>query len=364
MKILDWYILKKFLVTFVFTIFTITVIAVVIDTSEKADDFVKSGLDTAHIITEYYFGFVPFIISMIFPLIVFIAVIFFTSKMAGRSEIIAILANGVNINRMMRPYLVGGLFLATILWLGNQFVIPIANGIRSDFQIKVIDRNSSYQAASQSSSNSYYQRVDANTFVGIKYYDTSTKAANGFFMEKVSGNKVVYNLRGENIKWDTAKNNWRVENAIERKIYGLKEDVRQVPVMNLNLNVRPQELSRDEYLKDKLITPELNRFIRMEELRGAEGLNTLRVERYRRDATPFSVIILTIIGVVVASRKTRGGSGLPLAIGIVTAAFFVVMDKFSTVFSTKGNLPPLLAAWFPNIIFGVVAIIMYRRAQR
>ncbi|MEO6916959.1 MAG: LptF/LptG family permease, partial [Chitinophagaceae bacterium] len=177
-------------------------------------------------------------------------------------------------------------------------------------------------------------------------------------------NKVIYNLRGDNIKWDTAKKNWKVENAVERKIYPMREDVRIIPVINLNLNVKPQELTRDEYLKDKLITPDLKKFIKMEELRGAEGLNTLKVERYRRDATPFAVLILTVIGVVVAARKTRGGSGAPLAIGIVTAAFFVVMDKFSTVFSTKGNLPPMLAAWLPNILFGIVAILMYRKARQ
>ena len=134
--------------------------------------------------------------------------------------------------------------------------------------------------------------------------------------------------------------------------------------MNINLNLRPADLRKDEYLKDKLITPELTRFIHMEELRGAEGLNTLKVERYRRDATPASVIILTIIGVAVAARKTRGGSGIPLAIGIVAASSFVVMDKFSTVFSTKGNLHPLLAAWLPNIIFSLVALWLYRRAPK
>lgn len=363
MKILDWYILKRFLVTFVFTILTLSIIAVVIDTSEKADDFVKSGLSTMEIIRQYYFGFVPFIISMIFPLIVFIAVIFFTSKLAAKSEIIAILANGVSFNRLLRPYLIGGVLLGIVLWLSNQYVIPRANGIRSDFQINVIDKNSTYLAG-LSSSSSYYLRVDPVTFVGLRYYDTSSKTATGFFLQKIKDNKVYYNLRAENISWDTAHMNWKVQNAIERTIDGLKENIRQIPSLNLNLNVKPAELRKDEYLKDKLITPELKQFIRMEELRGAEGLNTLKVERYRRDATPFSVIILTIIGVVVSARKTRGGSGLPLAIGIVTAAFFVVMDKFSTVFSTKGNLHPLLAAWLPNILFSIVAFWMYKRAPK
>ncbi|MEJ7737492.1 MAG: LptF/LptG family permease [Chitinophagaceae bacterium] len=363
MKILDWYILKRFLVTFLFTILTLTIIAVVIDTSEKTDDFVKSGLSTSQVITQYYFGFVPFIISMIFPLIVFIAVIFFTSKMAARSEIVAILANGVNFNRMLRPYLIGGVLLGGVLWLSNQYLIPKANEIRSDFQLNVIDRNSSYQAGMNNNSF-YYLRVDPTTFVGIRYYDTSSQAASGFFLQKIRNNKVYYNLRSESIRWDTARSNWKVENAIERKVNGLHEEIRQIPSMHVNLNVKPSELRKDEYLKDKLITPELRQFIRMEELRGAEGLNTLKVERYRRDATPVAVIILTIIGVAVASPKTRGGSGLPLAFGIVTASLFVVMDKFSTVFSTKGNLHPLLAAWLPNIIFGCLALYMYRRAPK
>jgi lipopolysaccharide export system permease protein len=363
MKILDWYILKRFLVTFVFTIMTLTVISVIIDTSEKTDDFVKSGLSTSQIITQYYFGFVPFIISMIFPLIVFIAVIFFTSKLAQRSEIVAILANGVNFNRLLRPYLMGGILLGGLLWYSNQYIIPRANEIRSDFQLKVIDKNSTYLAGLQNTS-SYYLRVDSVTFVGLRYYDTASKVASGFFLQRIRDNQVFYNLRAETVRWDTAHRNWKVENAIERKINGIREEVKMVPALNINLNVRPEELRKDEYLKDKLTTPELKRFIKMEELRGAEGLNTLKVEGYRRDATPFSVIILTIIGVVVAAPKTRGGSGLPLAFGIVTAAIFVVMDKFSTVFSTKGDLHPMLAAWLPNIIFTCLAIWMYKRAPK
>src|SRR5215210_579480 len=166
-KILDWYILKRFLVTFVFTILTITIIAVVIDTSEKTDDFVRSGLPTSQIISKYYYGFIPFIISMIFPLIVFIAVIFFTSKLAARSEIIAILANGVHFNRMLRPYLIGGVLLGGLLWLGNQYVIPKANGIRSDFQVTYIDRNSTYQPG-MFNNNNFHLRVDSNTYFGLR----------------------------------------------------------------------------------------------------------------------------------------------------------------------------------------------------
>ncbi|MEO5592739.1 MAG: LptF/LptG family permease [Chitinophagaceae bacterium] len=363
MKILDRYIIKNFLITFVFTILALTVISVVIDSSEKADDFVKSGLTSSQIITKYYIGFVPFIISMIFPLMVFIAVIYFTSKLAGRSEIVAILANGVRYRRFLRPYFIGGCLLGLLLWYCNMFVFPKGNGIRSDFQVRYIDNNSSYYNG-QVSNTTFYLKSDPNTYVAIRYYDTANKVSSGFFLQKIKGNKVYYNLRGESIKWDTAHKNWKVENAIERQIDGIHETVKQLPVMNLKLSITPKDLRRDEYLKDKLTSPDLKQFISMEEMRGTEGLNTYKVEYYRRIATPFSVVILTLLGAVVASRKTRGGSGLHLAFGIVAAATFVIMDRFSIVFSSKGQLHPMLAAWLPNIIFMVITFFVYRKAPK
>ncbi|MEO6316541.1 MAG: LptF/LptG family permease [Chitinophagaceae bacterium] len=363
MKILDRYIIKNFLITFVFTIVALTVISIVIDSSEKADDFVKSGLTSSQIITKYYIGFVPFIISMIFPLMVFIAVIYFTSKLAGRSEIVAILANGVRYRRFLQPYFVGGCLLGLLLWYCNMYVFPKGNAIKNEFQLRYIDNNSSYYSG-QISNTTFYLKSDTFTYVAIRYYDTTNKVSSGFFLQKIKGNKVYYNLRGESIKWDTAHRNWKVENAVERKIDGMHETVRQVPAMNLNLTITPADLRRDEYLKDKLSSPDLKHFIAMEELRGTEGLNTYKVEYYRRIATPFSVVILTVLGAVVASRKTRGGSGLHLAFGIVAAATFVIMDRFSIVFSSKGNLHPMVAAWIPNIIFIVVTFFVYRKAPK
>ncbi|HEU4607043.1 MAG TPA: LptF/LptG family permease, partial [Chitinophagaceae bacterium] len=166
------------------------------------------------------------------------------------------------------------------------------------------------------------------------------------------------------IRWDTATRQWELKNVVERNIQGLKETQTITPTKMIKLAVKPTEIRPDKYLKDKMTTPELRKFVRAEELRGSEGLNEYKVELYRRDATPFSVIILTLIGAVVASRKTRGGSGLHLAIGIVTAAIFVVMDKFSLTFSTKGDFPPMLAAWTPNIIFSIVLVWLYRIAPK
>jgi lipopolysaccharide export system permease protein len=365
-KILDWYIIKKFLTTTLFMVLTFSVIAVVIDTSEKADDFVKSGLSSWQIVTKYYFGFVPFIISMIFPLMVFIAVIFFTSKMAGRSEIVAALAGGVRYNRLLRPFMIGALLLGGFFWYATQYLIPKANVIRGNFQAAYIDSKSSYeQGEYYKRSRNYYIRVDSNTFAGLRNYDTTSKTAmGGFFMQRLKGTKVVYNLRADYLKWDTAKKSWKLENVVERTIDGIHEDTKVIPEKHIKLSLKPSDIRFDKYLKDKMTTPELVSYIKTEEARGTEGLNDYKVERYRRDATPASVLILTFIGAVVASRKTRGGSGLHLAVGIITAAIFVVMDKFSLTFSTKSNFPPLLAAWTPNILFSLIAVWLYRIAPK
>ncbi|MEI9810301.1 MAG: LptF/LptG family permease [Bacteroidota bacterium] len=205
---IDWYILKKLLVTFFFCMMLFTLIAVAVDSSEKTDDFVSTGLSTLQIIRQYYFGFVPFIWGLLFPLFVFIAVIFFTSRMATRSEIIAILASGTSYNRMLRPYLVGGVILASILWLGNRYVIPRANQIKSHFQATYFDKNDPMKGQrSGICYNCFYLRIDPSTYIGIKFYDTASKSASSFFLDRVKNNKVVYNIKATSIRWDTATKN-------------------------------------------------------------------------------------------------------------------------------------------------------------
>jgi lipopolysaccharide export system permease protein len=300
--------------------------------------------------------------ALLFPLFVFIAVIFFTSKMAGRSEIIAVLASGTSFNRFLRPFLVTGVILASMLWVATRYVVPKANEIFASFQSTYVDVNSSYNPLVARRSNLYI-RIDSFRYAGVNY-DTATKRGSGFFMQRIKGNKVDYNLRAEAIRWDSASKKWVLENVIERWIEGLYEKVTMSPSMSMNFNFKPFDLKRDEYAKDKLVTAELDQFIKLEELRGSEGLNALKVERYRRDATPASVVLLTMIGAIVASRKVRGGSGVHLAIGFITAASFILTDRFSTIFSTKGNLPPLIAAWLPNTMFSFVAMWFYKKAPK
>jgi len=363
MKKIDWYILRKFFSTFIFCMLAFTVIAVAVDSSEKTDDFVKTGLSTYEIITQYYVGFVPFIWSLLFPLFVFIAVIFFTSKMALRSEVIAILASGTTFRRWLRPYIVGGVFLGAVLWFANLYAIPKANEVRSAFESKYLNSLNTEQSY-QRCSNCFYKKLDTNTYAGIKYFDATTKTATSFFLDRVKGNKVVYNLRADRLQWDSTKKEWKLYNVIERTIDSAGEHVQMDTVKHLKLNLQPSELRKDDFLKDKLTSKELAHFIKVEEQRATEGLAPLKVELARRNATPYTVLLLTLIGAVIAGRKTRGGSGLHLAIGIIIASLFILSDRFSSVFAIKSNFHPILAAWMPNIVFTIVAIYLYRKAPK
>lgn len=360
---IDWYIIKKLIVTFFFCLIMFTVIAVAIDRSEHTEVFVKTGLNPKEILTQYYFGFVPYIWGLLFPLFVFIAVIYSTSRMAIRSEVIAILASGTSFNRFLRPFFIGGLFLSIILYFASRQFIPLGNEIRSNFQVKYMDKSDPMKSIG-SYQDTWYRRSDSNTYVGIKYYDSAQKSASGFFLHRTKDEYVVYNLRAETMKWDTAKKNWLLTKAVERKLNKKGEDIKSYDSLNINLNIKPEDLRQDFYLKDKLTTDQLKQFIKMEELRGTEGLNTLKVEQYRRTATAVSVLLLTLIGAIIASKRTRGGSGLHIALGFTIAALFIITDRFSTTFSVKGDFPPLIAAWLPNIIFSVVALWLYKKSPK
>jgi lipopolysaccharide export system permease protein len=327
--------------------------------SEKTDDFVKSGLTAREIFSQYYVGFIPHIISLLFPLFVFISVIFFTSKMANRSEFIAILASGVSLRRVLRPYLVGGLLLALTLWMGSRYVIPRANEIRTRFEAKYVK-----SPMMQTTSRSIYMRVDSFSYCGIRYYDTTSRSGGSFFMETIRNNQVVYNLRADNILWDTTKRKWRLTGVLERKIDGLKEEVVFQQEKYRDFNFTPRDLQRDEYVQSRLTTPELKRMIELEKLRGSETVRELMMERAHRNATPVAVLILTLIGAILACRKIRGGSGVHLALGIIICAVFILSDRFSTIFSTKGNLNPDVAAWIPNVLFGVLTAYLYKKAPK
>lgn len=359
MKKIDWYILKKFLSTFFFSLILLTLISTVIDMSEKTDDFAKSGLSAREIFFQYYIGFIPYIVALLFPLFVFISVIFFTSKMANQSEFIAILSSGVSLGRTLRAYWVGGTFLAILLWYGNAFVIPKANEKRTIFEAKYTKA-----AMPQTGNAGIYMRTDSFGYAGIRYYDTTSKVGNSFFMEKIHGNQVVYNLRADNISWDVPKKSWKLSGVVERNMDGLNERVKFHTEIFRKLSFDPNDLKNDEYIQSRLVSPDLKMRIKKEKIRGSEYVKELEMEYAHRISTPIAVLLLTLIGAILACRKIRGGSGVHLAVGIIICAVFILTDRFSTIFSTKGNLDPYVAAWIPNIIFGMLTLYLYRKAPK
>jgi lipopolysaccharide export system permease protein len=284
--------------------------------------------------------------------------------MANRSEVIAILSSGVSFRRFLVPYIIGGLFLSVLLWFGYQYVVPKANKKWGDFESKYIDGNSGAGTTGGTYKQHLYFRNDTNTYIGIRGYDTILKSGNGFFVQLFANNKLVYNLRADNFSWDTASKKWKLENVVERELTGITEKVNRVPTKMMAYDFKPVDLRNDEYLKDQMPTPALNQFIKKERVRGSENLNTLLVERYNRDAIPASVLILTIIGAVLASRKVRGGSGLHLALGVIISVTYILFSRFSIVFATKGNFTPFLAAWAANIMFGILAFYLYKKAPK
>lgn len=364
MKKLDRYILSKYFTTFFFCLLLLTAIVVVVDMSEKTEDFVRSKLSAYQIFTEYYLAFIPHIDAMLFPLFVFISVIFFTSKMAGRSEVIAILSAGVSLKRFLLPFIIGGLSLALLLWFGYQYAVPVANRKWADFEKTYINNMVDPNSSNSSYKQHLYFRLDSNSYASINGYDTISKSGTNMSVNKIVNNKLTYNLRANRFTWDTANKKWRLYNVMEREINAIDESVVYAQETLKEFSFRPADLRKDNYLKDQMTSSELRDFIKKEKMRGSEMLGTLQVELYNRDAIPFSVLILTIIGAVLASRKVRGGSGIHLALGVVISVVYVLLSRLTVVFATKGNFSPLLAAWLPNLLFGILAVYLYKKAPK
>jgi len=352
---LDFYIIRKFLSTFFFAIMILAVISCVIDYSEKVDNFVSKKVPTIEI-TEYYFDFVPHITALLFPLFIFISTIFFTSKLAYKSEIIAILAGGVSFPRFMRPYMVSAAILCSLSFVANHWLIPVANKNRVAFEDKYINENNYISAG-----DNIHLGISKNTYVYFQNFNIFNKTGNHFTCEKVDGIILKEKLMADWVSYDTIKKVWRLSNVVIRTNTPDSEALQRIPTLDMKYPFLPADLIKNEAIKEGLTTPQMDKFIANEILKGRENLSTFYVERERRTAQPFAALILTIIGVCIASRKIRGGSGFHLALGIVISAVYIMFLQTSTTFATKANLSPTIAVWIPNVVFGGVAFYLYRR---
>jgi lipopolysaccharide export system permease protein len=354
-KKLDWYIIRKFLSTFFFAIMVLAVISCVIDYSEKVDNLVskKAPLLT---VMNYYKDFVPHITALLFPLFIFIATIFFTSKIAYKSEIIAILSSGVSFQRFLRPYLIGGGFLCIVSLIANHWIIPLANKERIAFEDKYInDENFKYV------NDNLHLGISKGTYIYLQNYSYSNNTGNHFTEEKISGTLLKEKVMADYIIYDSVKKIWHLHNVVIRVNDSDKESITTMPELDRKYPISPADLNRTDAIKEALTTTELNQYIATEKLHGRENLNSYFIEKHRRSAQPFAGFILTIIGACIASRKIRGGSGLHLALGIVISATYIMFLQTSTTFATKSSLDPFVAVWIPNLIFSVLAWILFRR---
>lgn len=357
MKKLDAYIIKKFLGTFFYAIMILAIIACVIDYSEKVEDFVKKNVPNGEIAT-YFSNFVPHITALLFPLFIFIATIFFTSKMAYKSEIIAILASGTSFQRMLRPFLMAATFLCLISLVANHYIVPKANKERIAFEDKYLH----YTA--QSSDKNVHLRLGENLYVFIQNYDYSSNFGYRFTAETIVGTHMTEKIMADRVSYDSVSKIWKLYSVKIRTNDSLEETFEQMSDLEKKFPFTPHDLDEDEAIKDALTTPELNKYIAREKLRGRETLSFFYVEKYRRTAQPFAGLILTVIGVCIASRRVRGGSGLHLAFGIIISAAYIMAMQLTNTFATKSGLDPMLAVWIPNMIFGVLAVYLFVRQIR
>jgi lipopolysaccharide export system permease protein len=351
---IDRYILKKFIGTFIYAILIMATIAGVIDYSEKVNALVSKKVPASEIFI-YFRSFIPHIIALLFALFIFISTIFFTSRLAYKSEIIAILATGASFNRFLRPYFIGATFLCGVFLVANHWIVPIANKQRLAFEEKYV------QSTVTTSDHNVHLRLSPQLYIYVQSYDYQLHTGFDFTAEKIDSTALTERISAERIIYDSLHKTWHLYQVTIRRNNGLNEELNFLPELKVAYPFTPHDLRNDDDIKEALTTPELNSYIARETLRGRENLNFYYVEKYRRTAQPAAGFILCIIGACISSKKIRGGSGLHLAMGILISAVYMMFLQFSTTFSTKAGLNPLIAVWIPNLVFACVAWILYRR---
>lgn len=372
LKILDRYILRKFIGTFFFSISLMLCIFIVFDISEKLQDFVSSNVPIRDIIFDHYLHFIPYYGNLFSPLFTLIAVILFTSKMAAKTEFVAILSSGTSFKRILRPYMIGATLITIMSLILNHFIIPKSNRIRIGFEDKYI--NSGYNTDERN----IHKQIAPGTVLYMSDYDNFSNTANNISIEKIANNKQTGIMKADNMKWDSVDGTWNLQNVFERElIYVVLDSVkpgmpkhvyREVhkfsPAKKLKIDFSPKDMIRFQSKIEVLPYFELRDFIIKERLKGSSRIEFFEVEMYKRTAFPFATFILTIIGVSLSSRKVRGGVGLHIAVGLLLSCIYILFLHVSATFATSGQMQPIIAVWIPNFIFSFVAFYLYKKAQQ
>lgn len=358
---LDWYIIRKFIGTYIFSIVLIISIALVFDFNENLSKFTKYHAPWRAIVFDYYANFIPYYSNLFSPLFVFIAVIFFTSKLAGNSEIIAMLSSGVSFRRLMRPYMISCVLIASVTFYLNSFVIPHGTVIRQNFES--LYRNSK----KNTSAENVQLQVGKGTVAYIQHYDDRYKRGYGFSLDKFEGKKLVSHMTAMEIQYDTiadAKYHWKATNWKTRTLVGLRERIVTGDVKDTVILMEPTDLVYSKGQQETFTSPELLDYISKQTSRGSGNVVQYEVEFHKRIAMSFSSFILTIIGLSLSTRKRKGGMGLYLGIGLGLSFGYIMLQTVSSTFAINAGTPPVLAAWIPNLIFAFIAYFCYRHAPR
>lgn len=354
---IDFYIIKKFLGTFFFAIALIICISIVFDVSEKIDDFISKDVPLHTIIFDYYLNFIPYFANLFSGLFTFIAVIYFTSKMAYNTEIIAILSSGVSYHRMMRPYIVGSAVIALFSYLLGNYIIPPSNKKRVDFT------NAYIGTPNPGFEKNIHRQIEPGVYVYMSSYNSSNDVGYNFTLEKFADHKLVSKLTASFIKWDRGKKKWVIHDYFTRTIDGYTEKIKRGSEIDTTLNMTPDDYQVIDNVVETMTLPKLNKAIDDLKLRGVNTID-YEIEKHKRRSQPFSAFILTIIGVSLASRKMKGGIGFHLGLGLLLSFSYILFMQVTTVFATSGSLTPALAMWIPNLVYGMLAFYLYRRAAR
>ena len=360
-KKLDWYIIKKFLGYYFFSIALIISIAIVFDFNENLSKFTEHHAPARAIIFDYYANFVPYFANLFSALFVFVAVILFTTKLASNSEIIAILASGVSFKRLLRPYMITCVLLSALSFGLSAYVIPHGTVIRQNFETMYKNKKKN------TSAENVQLQVDRGVIAYMQHYDNNMKHGYGFCLDKFQDKKLVSHLTAMDIQYDTisdSKYHWKLSNWKIRKLQGMKEHITSGAQKDTIIMMEPTDLVYSKGQQETFTSPELRDYISKQINRGSGNVVQYKVEYHKRIASSFASFILTIIGVSLSARKRKGGMGAALGVGLALSFGYIMLQTVSATFAIQANFPPVLAAWLPNFLFAIVAYFCYRKAPR
>jgi lipopolysaccharide export system permease protein len=357
MKILDWYILKKFLTAYVFIVMVLLAVVTIINITERNEDLIKNqvGLVPAAL---YYLDYIPYIASMIWPITVFISVVFITSQMAQHTEIVAMLSSGISFRRIMRPYLYGAAIISLVSFYFGGWVIPDSNKDRVAFERAYFQRPYTF------TDRDIHMKVGPESYMYLQSFNNHAKVGYRFTLETIDSNRVESRLTAQRLEWQPDSGIWKMKNWSLRKFDGKEEVYTAGTERDTLLRISPEDFDSDKDEFETLTMNELNDLIDELELRGADNIQVYEVEKYVRFASPFAAFILTFIGLTVAARKSRGGSGFQIALGFLLAFIYIIFYLLSRTSAQAGSIDPMIAVWIPNVIFTIVGLGLYKTLPR